>query len=205
MLIQGLNLVAQIVKSQGGIVHVRSNKGRGTTVKVSLPLRSLPSTPSTKSRNNSLDITNPPASVGCFGLGVIETDPEAEPIKTKANKRLLSSIKRYCMELGLPVYAADDNLDSNATVHIISEQALRRLSQPNEKDLRGSLLSADSLRKPMIVVCATRHSALKLQSGTLGCSLPPSTQYLWLPIGPVKLAAALSACRTYHPHLTGEI
>jgi len=108
------------------------------------------------------------------------------------------------MELGLPVYAADDNLDSNATVHIISEQALRRLSQPNEKDLRRSMLSADSLRKPMIVVCATRDSALKLQSGALGCSLPDSTQYLWLPIGPVKLAAALSACRTYCLDLTME-
>lgn len=59
------------------------------------------------------------------------------------------------MELGLPVYAADDNLDSNATVHIISEQGLRRLSQTNEEDLRHSLLSAESLRKPMIIVCTS--------------------------------------------------
>jgi hypothetical protein len=109
------------------------------------------------------------------------------------------------MELGLPVYAADDNLDSNATVHIISEQALRRLSQTNEEDLRCSLLSADSLRKPMIIVCTTRDSALKLQSGALGRSLPHSTQYLWLPIGPAKLAAALSACRMYHEAFTIEI
>jgi hypothetical protein len=108
------------------------------------------------------------------------------------------------MELGLPVYAADDNLDSNATVHIISEQALRRLSQTNEEDLRRSLLSADSLRKPMIIVCTTRDSALKLQSGALGRSLPHSTQYLWLPIGPAKLAAALSACRTYDEDLATE-
>lgn len=108
------------------------------------------------------------------------------------------------MELGLPVYAADDNLDSNATVHIVSEQGLRRLSQTNEEDLRHSLLSAESLRKPMIIVCTTRDSALKLQSGALGRSLPQSTQYLWLPIGPAKLAAALSACRMYHEAFTAE-
>ena len=102
------------------------------------------------------------------------------------------------MELGLPVYAADDNLDSNATVHIVSEQALRRLAQTDEKDARRSLLLGDSLRKPMIIICTTRNSALKLQSGELGRSLPHSTQYLWLAIGPAKLAAALSACRKYH-------
>ena len=177
---------------------MRSNKGQGTTVKVSLPLQSLPPTPSTKSRTGSLDLTSPPASVGFFGFGIIETDATQEPTKVKAKKRLLSSVKRYCMELGLPVYAADDNLDSNATIHIISEQALKRLAQADEKDLRRSLLSANSLRKPIIVICTTRNSALKLQSGESGLSLPRSTQYLWLPIGPAKLAAALSACRTYH-------
>jgi len=183
-----------MVKKQGGTVHVRSNKGQGTTVKVSLPLQYLPATPTTKSRNSSLDLTSPPASVGFFGFGEGEID--AEPVKAKAKRLLLSSIKRYCMELGLPVYAADDNLDSNATVHIIGEQALRRSSQADEKDLRRSLLPADSLRKPMIIVCTTRDSALKFQSETLGRSLPDSTQYLWLPIGPAKLSAALTTCRT---------
>jgi CheY-like chemotaxis protein len=93
---------------------------------------------------------------------------------------------------------ADDNFDINATVRIISEQALKQLSEINGNDLRHSLLSAGSLRKPTIIVCNTRNSALKLQSGALGRSLPHSTQYLWLPIGPAKLAAALSACCTYH-------
>lgn len=205
LVFQGLNLVAQIVKKQGGTVHVRSNKGQGTTVRVSLPLQSLPPTPSTKSHPGSLDLTSPPASVGCFGFGIIDTDHAQEPTKAKADRRLLSSMKRYCMELGLPVYAADDNLDSNATVHIISEKALRRLAQTDEKDARRSLLSGDSLRKPMIIICTTRNSALKLQSGELGRSLPRSTQYLWLPIGPAKLAAALSACRMYHNILTTEV
>lgn len=196
--------MAQIVKKQGGTVHVRSNKGQGTTVKVSLPLQSLPPTPSTKPRTGLLDLTSPPPSVGFFGFGVVETGPTQEPTKVKANRRLLGSIKRYCMELRLPVYAADDNLDSNATVHVISEQGLRRLAQTEEKDARRSLLSGDSLKKPTIIICTTRNSALKLQSGELGHSLLHSTQYLWLPIGPAKLAAALSACRMYHQILTTE-
>lgn len=176
---------------------MRSNKGRGTTVKVSLPLRPLVSTPTTKSRAGSLDLTSQSASVGLFGFGSIERDHATEPNITKASRRLLSSMKRHCMQLGLPVYAADDNPNSNATVHIISEQALKRLPRTNDKDLRGSLLSAGSLRKPMIVICNTRDSALKLRYDPLGYSLPDSTQYLWLPVGPAKLSGALSACRTY--------
>lgn len=176
---------------------MRSNKGRGTTVKVSLPLRPLVSTPSAKSRAGSLDLTSQSVSVGFFGFGSIERDPATEPNIAKANKRLLGSMKRYCMQLGLPIHAADDNLSSNATVYVISEQALKRLSRSNDRDLRGSLLSADSLRKPLIVICATRDSALKLRYDPWGSSLPSHTQYLWLPIGPAKLSGALSACRTY--------
>jgi signal transduction histidine kinase len=200
----GLNLVAQIVKSQGGTVQVRSNRGRGTTVKVSLPLRPLASTPPAQSRASSLDLTSPPASVGFFGFGTMEVDPAAEPTKAKANRRLLSTMKRYCMQLGLPVYAADDNINSNASIHIVSEQALKHLSLAKEEDVRRSLLSADSLRTPMIIICSTRDSALKLRSGPLGCSLPHRTQYLWLPVGPAKLATALSACRTYHEQVNVE-
>ena len=183
---------------------MRSKKGRGTTVKVSLPLRSLPSTPTIKPHTNSLNPKFPRASVGFFGLGSIEAEPTVEPAKAKANRRLLGSMKKYCMQLGLLVYAADDNLNSNATVHIISESALRRLFQTNEQDLRRSLLSADSLQKPIIIICHTRDAALKLQAGLLGCSLPRRTQYLWLPIGPAKLAGALSACGTYHEDHTIE-
>lgn len=175
---------------------MRSKKGRGTTVKVSLPLRLLISAPSTKSHASSLDLSSPLTSVGFLGFGAIGTYTATEPTKAKANKRLLSSMKRYCMQLGMHVYVAGDNLNSNASVHIISEQALKRLLQTNDRDLRRSLLSTDSSRKPMIIICSTRDSALRLRSGPMGPSLPDATQYLWLPIGPAKLAGALSACRT---------
>lgn len=175
---------------------MRSKKGRGTTVKVSLPLRLLTSAPSTKSCASSLDLSTPPTSVEFFGFCTIGNDRTTEPTKAQANKWLLSSMERYCMQLGMHVYVAGDNLNGNASVHIISEQALKGLSQTNDRDLRRSLLSADSSRKPMIIIiCSTRDSALRLRSGPLGLSLPEATQYLWLPIGPAKLAGALSACR----------
>lgn len=177
---------------------MQSNKGRGTTVKVSLPLRHLASSPSTNSREASRDRSLPQASVGFFGFGDYEATSTG-PVTAKANRRLHGSMKRYCTQLGMPVYAADDNMNSNASIHIVSEQALKSFIHAENRGMCRSLLSTDSLRKPMIVICATRESAAQLRSGPLGASLPGATQYLWLPIGPAKLASALSIRRMYRP------
>ena len=67
----------------------------------------------------------------------------------------------------------------------------------HDGDSRRSLLATKNLWKPIIVICATRESASRLRSGPLGRRLPATTQYLWLPIGPAKLAAALAVRRKY--------
>jgi hypothetical protein len=201
---QGLNLVGQTVKSLGGTVHVRSNKGRGTTVKVSLPLKSLAPAPSGDSSGDSNDASQdssappPPESVGFFGFGTPEANSAAGPTKAKASRRLLNSMKRYCQQLGVPVYATDDDTNNSASIHVVSEHALENSSQINDRDSRRSLLATNNLWKPIIVICATRESASRLRSGPLGRGLPNTTQYLWLPIGPAKLAAALAVRRKYH-------
>jgi hypothetical protein len=200
---QGLNLVGQTVKSLGGTVHVRSNKGRGTTVKVSLPLKSLAPAPSGDSSGDSNDASqdppapSPPESVGFFGFGTPEANSAAGPTKAKASRRLLNSMKRYCQQLGVPVYATDDDTNNSASIHVVSEHALENSSQINDRDSRRSLLATNNLWKPIIVICATRESASRLRSGPLGRGLPNTTQYLWLPIGPAKLAAALAVRRKY--------
>jgi hypothetical protein len=200
---QGLNLVGQTVKSLGGTVHVRSNKGRGTTVKVSLPLKSVAPAPSGDSSGDSNDASQdssappPPESVGFFGFGTPEANSAAGPTKAKASRRLLNSMKRYCQQLGVPVYATDDDTNNSASIHVVSEHALENSSQINDRDSRRSLLATNNLWKPIIVICATRESASRLRSGPLGRGLPNTTQYLWLPIGPAKLAAALAVRRKY--------
>ena len=177
---------------------MKSDKGLGTTVKVSLPLRALAPTPSTIPQTSSMDSSSLPASVCFFGFNILEPDPTKEPTKAKANRWLLRSMKRYCTQIGLPVYVADDNLNSNATIHVISEQALEKLIRNVDKSLGHSVLSAESLQAQLIVICNTRNSALELRAGRLHPSLPNTTQYLWLPIGPAKLADALSTCYLYH-------
>lgn len=130
--------------------------------------------------------------IGFLGFGVSETNPTIEPLKSEANKRLLGSLKRSCRQLGLSLCAKDDTSDKNASIQIIREQGVERSSQTEEGGVRHSLLTTDQLRRPVIVICTTRDSAFKLRASPIGTSLPSGTQYLWLPIGPAKLADAIS-------------
>jgi len=202
---QGLNLVGQIVKSLGGTVRLRSNQGRGTTVKVSVPLRKALSSSSVSSRDASRERSSLPASVGFFGFGDALATSAKGSDHAKGNMRLLNSMKRYCTQLGISLHATDDNMNSAAATHVVSEQALQALLEAKDEKLRQSLFSTENLRKSMIVICATRESASELRSGPLGRSLPGATQYLWLPIGPIKLSGALSMRRMYCPNVSWPV
>jgi len=114
-------------------------------------------------------------------------------------------MKRYCTQLGISLHATDDNMNSAAATHVVSEQALQALIEVKDGNLHRSFFSTESMHRPMIVVCATRESASKLRSGPLGRSLPGATQYLWLPIGPTKLSGALSMRRMYCPYVSWPI
>lgn len=193
-----MNLVAQIVKSQGGTVHVRSSQGVGTTVKVSVPLRRPLSMLTEVAIIVLANYSLLNASVGFLGFGALDTDPTTEPLKLKANRRLLNSLKRGCKQLGLRICATDDILDKNASIYIVQMEALERLSQIDNQGLRHSLLSSSYLSRPLIVVCPTRNSALKLRDTSMITVLHVGAQCIWLPVGPGKLAGAVSSCCTFH-------
>ncbi|KAM0721530.1 hypothetical protein Q7P37_002455 [Cladosporium fusiforme] len=203
----GLNLVAQIVKSQGGTVQVQSSRGVGTTVKVSVPL-CRPSTTHTAAEAPPLaKFSSMNANVGFFGFGALDTDSGAEQLKSKANRKLLSSLKQGCKQLGLPICAAGDTWDDNASIYIVRPESLERLFQTDDQGMRHSLLSTSNLRTSLIVICPTRDSALRIRSSPIATGLANRAQYIWLPVGPEKLADAISTCldaRTDDGH-TGHV
>lgn len=121
-----------------------------------------------------------------------------EPLKSEADHRLFSNLKRRCKQLGLSVHSSDQGPDKTVSVFIVRKQEIERSDQTDSKNARRTLLSTDNFDKPMVVICTTRDSALRLRSIPIAASLPRTTQYLWLPIGPAKLAGALSACCMYY-------
>lgn len=173
---------------------MRSTQGVGTTVRVSVPLRRPLLTPTAVATTSLADLSFLNVSVRFLGFGALDTDPTAEPLRSKANKRLLNSLKRGCRQLGLPICATDDNLDNNAAISVVQMEALEGLSQTNDGGVRHSLLSSNNLRRPLVVICPTRDSALKLRVTPVASSFPSGAQYIWHPVGPVKLADAISNC-----------
>lgn len=188
-----MNLVAQIVKNLGGTINVRSSKGVGTTVKVSLPLRCAPPASSSDGIARSFELPSPRVSVGFLGFGVLGTDASQDKVRYEGSKRLLGSLKRTCKQLGMGVVAFDDGLDNNASIYIAREQnhLPGQFSMTSDSNLRRSLLAT---REPLIMICASRESALRLRSSMKTLSLVIRTQFLWPPIGPTKLISAISAC-----------
>lgn len=197
-----MNLVAQIVKNLGGTIKLRSSKGVGTTVKVSLPLRCAPPASPSNTSFRSLEFTPSKSSVGFLGFGVLGTDLTRDKVRYEASKRLLSSLKRTCEQLGMGIAAFDDALENNASIYIAREQEHTpgQFSMTSDSNLRRSLLAT---RRPLIFICASRESALRLRSKMTTLSLAIRTQYLWPPVGPAKLIGAISACcRSIHPGST---
>lgn len=151
-------------------------------------------TPTAVATTSLADLSFLNVSVGFLGFGALDTDPTAEPLRSKANKRLLNSLKQGCRQLGLPISAIDDHLENNASIYIVQMEALEGLFLTNHGGVRHSVLSSNNLRRLLVVICPTRDSALKLRSTPVATSFPSGAQYIWHPVGLVKLADAISNC-----------
>lgn len=171
-----------------------SKKGLGTTVKVALPLQAMPSPISTRPRMDLQQDQVSAVCVGFFGFGTLDVKSSTESSILAARQRLAESLKRCCKQLGLQVCATDDKFDKKTMLYVIHEAELGSLLlNPENGETRPLLHQADNSRRPIIVICGTRTSALALSSSDLAASIPDGAQYLWLPIGPEKLLTAISA------------
>lgn len=177
-----------MVKNLGGNVHIQSRIGEGTTVMVSLPLRRVQTPPSSTPTTMDRDLAGA-SHVKFIGFDCNEADSTDQDLRSKAEKRLLNSLKRYCKQMGLSTSGDDVTLNDAASLHIIREHAL--VGSPPQRQV----FAAGQPETPVIVICATRESALRQRIASTSVGLPPRTEYLWLPIGPVKLANAVQACR----------
>lgn len=176
-----------MVRDLGGNVRVQSRIGDGTTVVVSLPLRGTQPPPSSTPTTIECNLAGL-NHVKFIGFGCNKADSTEQDLGSKAEKRLLNSLERYCKQMGLSTAGDDVTLNDFASLHIIREQALVSSSP------QRLVFAAQQPKTLVIVICATRASALRQRVASSNVWLPLRTEYLWLPIGPMKLANAVKAC-----------
>ncbi|KAK3673899.1 hypothetical protein LTR78_006101 [Recurvomyces mirabilis] len=212
----GLNLVAQIVRSYGGNVQIHSELGVGTCVKVILPSVSAPVPARATMLDGDIEHKSHAANLrDDMHDNRIHSDVDSQPspqvlifssedptnnacpkaLEQEAQSRQTSSLQKTCTSLGLHVRGTNDSRDEEMVVCIVHERDLKTAFSTNVMPTRAHLMQ-EMYRNDtaLIVVCQTRAAALtfKARPGTI--PVPSDAQFLWLPIGAVKLASTISAC-----------
>lgn len=172
---------------------MRSAQGIGTTVTVSVPLQRPSKNVAEAAPAKPMNFSPLNASVGFLGFDTLDTDPTMEAPSSEANDRLLNSLKESCEQLGLNVSSDGHTANTDPTIHIVRMEVVERLFRDG-KATRDSLPLAINLGAPVIVVCPSRDAALKFRDSPIAAGLPVKLHFVWVPVGPLKLAGVLSAC-----------
>ncbi|PPJ56157.1 hypothetical protein CBER1_09171 [Cercospora berteroae] len=188
----GLNLVANIVKSMGGTVHVQSEAGSGTTVTVSIPLANYTPARTPDSQPGAQTLSHHSWSVDFVGYDAPGAQTTAQSPEVEANIRFSKSLKRYCSELGLDVQSPGDAPREQPTLNIIWEHSLDVAYSSRESGSRPNSSSGSRLQTPAIIICKNRSTAIRMQSSRAAIGLPDKTSFLWPPISSAKLSTAIS-------------
>lgn len=194
----GLNLVAKLAKAEGGTVHVKSKRGQGTSICVTLPLRSA-----TVSKDEvailALSTRKWLGTITDFiGFSTTEDSGLASAVShSDAQQRLSSSLHDIIRHLGLrprPVAQRADARRQPPDLRIIQISEPYGQSQSSADNSAAAISSLQSLLDtPSVVICATRASALRLRDACAIAGIAGDAQFLWRPIGPSKLATAIVA------------
>ncbi|KAK5110927.1 hypothetical protein LTR62_005465 [Meristemomyces frigidus] len=220
----GLNLVAQIVKAQGGVVHVRSLKNVGTCVRITMPLdcgspvalssptvavprlrteASMDSEDSTQSMEKSVpsvqsSLPNTALKVVLVGFERADGRPGMDELESQGGERLLKSLTRHCKRLGLAVVTHVDAVSSNDKhIYIVYERELWKNANEHGKPQWQSIICAGegTSQGPCVVISNTQALALALRTSQQATWLRSDTQFISLPVGPRKMANAIGTCR----------
>jgi two-component sensor histidine kinase len=159
----GMSLVAQLVKEFRGKIDVKSKKGVGTTMVVTIPLKTHTEDPETEIKSNPV----------CFGCSVGYFEPCANQNETPGNHRVLTeSVKKTLQDLGVVVCSPE----SAAAIAILEEDFV---------NLRGDHRT-DAQR--WLVLCESFASATRLRERF---HQDKSVEFVPQPYGPERLATAI--------------
>lgn len=189
----GMSLVARIVEALGGKIEVRSEKGAGTTMTVTVPLER-----SDHSKDETAKAEQLRARQRLSGLtiGIIDTNGgETAPIATSLQ---LASLQKTCIELGLQTRTGTLANVEITDVILVTESDCRHLRQSHEERTTGSqdaYFRTGMLEdKPLIVLCDSIISARVVRASGVTDFTKRHVELIPQPGGPEHLAKAIRAC-----------
>jgi hypothetical protein len=180
-----MSIVKQIVDLSGGRIDIRSDLGKGTEIRLSLPLENCRPDPETvqKKRDSRINLEEPVEAVRRRAKGRIvtirgfeDTSGSHSPLQQVALAGLKVSIEKYVTEwFGLEI----DHTGKTPDI-VISDESIFRHSTVAENSFRS-----------LIILCSN-GARRNISSGRLG--IGQTLEFASKPCGPHRLAKALLNC-----------
>ncbi|KAG9560462.1 hypothetical protein KCU86_g18435, partial [Aureobasidium melanogenum] len=188
----GLSMVARIVKGWRGKVDVRSSKGQGSVVSVTMPMKLTRGPKSDIDEAEAIPTNNAWSGLSVHVLGSSEAD-DGSAVATGRHQQLVA-FGKMCSGMGMQASGPSWQTSDNADFAIVAEHDLPRLIRilisPRVKQSADDKTSISSLRhKPIIVLCKDYISARVLKGSRIEQLIHGRVEYVAQPCGPNRLAS----------------
>ncbi|KAK3676317.1 hypothetical protein LTR78_003591 [Recurvomyces mirabilis] len=186
----GLSLVAKIVKAMDGTVEVQSEKEKGSTITVTVPIDSYKVSREEKAAQSHLtksSYAGKSATILNFG-GLPSGTSGGKLVVGKGMLR--KSIESHCRHLDLEVSADDHEVTTQADIAFIAEEDLARFAHEMQLVAGKSLLD-----KPLVVVCTSAVSLRQLRvTHAANGFITKQVKYVAQPCGTEQLRKVVESC-----------
>lgn len=194
----GLSIVKQIVESLGGDIEVQSIKNRGTKFTISCPLKESSISPSLCARgpqqSQRVQMQDMRKRTRGMAVRLVGFNDEGECLVEGLNNKTVAKLSRKAIEsMFVDWFGMEKWVDSEGA----KEPDLVIATEIRAKDLRAqhSRDPSKASRAPVIVLCQGAASA----QSTTAITVPGIIfECISQPVGPHKMARALSSCLDRH-------
>ncbi|KAI4722828.1 hypothetical protein E4T48_01026 [Aureobasidium sp. EXF-10727] len=191
----GMSMVARIVKGWRGKVDVRSSKGQGSVVSVTMPMKLT-----RRPKNADLDGTRPVSPANAWSglsahvLGSSEMY-DRSAVATGRYQQLVT-FSKMCSSMGMDTSGPTWQFSDKADFAVIAEYDLplliEMLVSSRAKQSTEDKTTTSSLRnKPIIVLCKDYISARTLRGSRIQQLVRRRVEYVAQPCGPNRLASVI--------------
>lgn len=188
----GMSMVARIVKGWRGKVDVRSTKGQGSVVSVTMPMKLTRRSKSDLGEGEAVPVDNAWSGLAVHVLGSSEAD-DRDAIATGRHQQLVA-FSKMCSGMGMQTSGVSWQSSDNADFAVVAEYDLphliRMLISPRVKQSTDDKMAISLLRnKPIIVLCKDYISARILNGSRIEQLIHGRVEYVAQPCGPNRLAS----------------
>lgn len=192
----GMSMVARIVKGWRGKVDVRSTKGQGSVVSVTMPMKLT-----RPFKSAAIDGVSPASTVNIWsGLSVhVMGSPvvvEGNAIATGRHQQLIA-LSKTCSNMGMhmsgPTWQSSDSTDFAVVAEHDLPHVTEFLMSPRIGQSTEDKTAINSLRtKPILVLCKDYVSTRYLKGSRIEQLVRGRVEYVAQPCGPNRLASIIN-------------